>query len=169
MAQSLVLHGRTLDVVRAVTRDVAGKLKEDNERMREKADERNLYLLRGGKLKSSVFFFFHNIDFCWFSFLFFLSIPFPVIMPSTISAELLTSADVGRRTSSFNARRALLKSNPSLFISKTRLSVRQIPNTQIRHWEDAQTSGILCCQSFWVGGQNRIWGNLLLRTNLLAS
>jgi nucleolar protein 4 len=43
-----VLHGRTLDVVRAVTRDVAGKLKEDNERMREKADKRNLYLLREG-------------------------------------------------------------------------------------------------------------------------
>ena len=48
-------------------------------------------------------------------------------MPNTPSAELLTSADVERRTSSFNARRALLKSNPSLFISKTRLSVRQIP------------------------------------------
>lgn len=48
-------------------------------------------------------------------------------MPNTPSSELLTSADVERRTSSFNARRALLKSNPSLFISKTRLSVRQIP------------------------------------------
>jgi nucleolar protein 4 len=48
-------------------------------------------------------------------------------MPNTPSAELLTSADVERRTSSFNARRALLKSNPSLFISITRLSVRQIP------------------------------------------
>jgi len=48
-------------------------------------------------------------------------------MPNTPSAELLTSADVERRTSSFNARRALLKSNPSLFISATRLSVRQIP------------------------------------------
>ncbi|KAF8962114.1 hypothetical protein BDZ97DRAFT_1826443 [Flammula alnicola] len=90
LAQSLVLHGRTLDVVRAVTRDVAGKLKEDNERMREKADKRNMYLLREG-------------------------------------AENLTPAEVERRTSSFNARRALLKSNPSLFISKTRLSVRQIP------------------------------------------
>jgi nucleolar protein 4 len=43
-----VLHGRTLDVVRAVTRDVAGKLKEEGERMREKADKRNMYLLREG-------------------------------------------------------------------------------------------------------------------------
>ena len=48
-------------------------------------------------------------------------------MPNMPSAELLTSGDIERRTSSFNARRALLKSNPSLFISKTRLSVRQIP------------------------------------------
>lgn len=44
----MVLHGRTLDVVRAVTRDEAGKLKEEGEKQREKADKRNLYLLREG-------------------------------------------------------------------------------------------------------------------------
>ncbi|KAF8884427.1 hypothetical protein CPB84DRAFT_1838033 [Gymnopilus junonius] len=98
LAQSLVLHGRTLDVVRAVTRDVAGKLKEDGERAREKADKRNMYLLREG-----------------------------VILPNAPAAENLSPAEIERRTSSFNARRALLKSNPSLYISKTRLSVRQIP------------------------------------------
>ena len=48
LAQSLVLHGRTLDVARAVTRDVAQKLKDEGERAREKADKRNLYLLREG-------------------------------------------------------------------------------------------------------------------------
>ena len=117
LAQSLVLHGRTLDVVRAVTRDVAGKLKEDNERMREKADKRNLYLLREGGNEEPIFSFSNNV----------LISSFPVIMPNTPSAQLLTSADIERRTSSFNARRALIKSNPSLFISKTRLSVRQIP------------------------------------------
>lgn len=47
-AQSLVLHGRTLDVVRAVTRDEAGRLKEVGEKAREKADKRNMYLLREG-------------------------------------------------------------------------------------------------------------------------
>ncbi|KAG5652797.1 hypothetical protein H0H81_003627 [Sphagnurus paluster] len=98
LAQSLVLHGRTLDVVRAVTRDEAGKLREAGEKSREKADKRNMYLLREG-----------------------------VILPNTPAAETLTTADIERRTGSFNARRALLKSNPSLFISKTRLSVRQIP------------------------------------------
>ena len=50
-----------------------------------------------------------------------------MIMPNTPSAQYLTPAEVEKRTSSFNARRALLKSNPSLFISKTRLSIRQIP------------------------------------------
>jgi nucleolar protein 4 len=48
MAKSLVLDGRTLDVVVAVTRDVAGKLREDGERAREKKDKRNMYLLREG-------------------------------------------------------------------------------------------------------------------------
>lgn len=47
-AQSLVLLGRTLDVVRAVTRDEASKLREDGEKRREKADKRNIYLLREG-------------------------------------------------------------------------------------------------------------------------
>ncbi|CAK5264728.1 unnamed protein product, partial [Mycena citricolor] len=98
LAQSLVLQGRTLDVVRAVTRDVAGKLKEDGERQRQKADKRNMYLLREG-----------------------------VILPNTPAEETLSAADLERRTTSYNTRRALLKSNPALFISKTRLSIRQIP------------------------------------------
>lgn len=50
-----------------------------------------------------------------------------VILPNTPAADSLTPAEIERRTSSFNARRTLLRSNPSLFISKTRLSIRQIP------------------------------------------
>ncbi|KAI0826648.1 hypothetical protein BC628DRAFT_1419132 [Trametes gibbosa] len=98
MAQNLVLHGRTLDVSRAVTRDEASRLKEVGERQREKADKRNLYLLREG-----------------------------IILPNTPAAELLPSTEVEKRTTSFNARRALLRSNPSLYVSRTRLSVRQLP------------------------------------------
>ncbi|KAH9950747.1 RNA-binding domain-containing protein [Amylocystis lapponica] len=98
MAQSLVLQGRTLDVIRAVTRDEAGKLKEAGERQREKADKRNLYLLREG-----------------------------IILPSTPAAETMNPAEVEKRTQSYNARRALLRSNPSLYVSRTRLSVRQMP------------------------------------------
>jgi len=48
-------------------------------------------------------------------------------MPNTPAAETLTPIEVEKRTSSYNARRALLRSNPSLYISKTRLSIRQIP------------------------------------------
>ncbi|KAI8970566.1 hypothetical protein BD414DRAFT_252504 [Trametes punicea] len=98
IAQNLVLHGRTLDVSRAVTRDEASRLKEIGERQREKADKRNLYLLREG-----------------------------IILPNTPAAEALPPAEVEKRTQSFNARRALLRSNPSLFVSRTRLSVRQLP------------------------------------------
>jgi len=50
-----------------------------------------------------------------------------VILPNSPAAEALTPPEIERRTASFNARRALLKSNPSLFVSKTRLSIRQIP------------------------------------------
>ncbi|KAF9442502.1 RNA-binding domain-containing protein [Macrolepiota fuliginosa MF-IS2] len=98
LAQSLVLHGRTLDVVRAVTRDQASKLKEEGEKARQKADKRNMYLLKEG-----------------------------VILPNSPLAQDLAPAELERRTNSYNARRALLKSNPSLYISRTRLSVRQIP------------------------------------------
>jgi nucleolar protein 4 len=66
LARSLVLHGRTLDVVRAVTRDVAGRLKEEGERMREKADKRNMYLLREG---GESFFLLHMLHMLTFFFL----------------------------------------------------------------------------------------------------
>ncbi|KAI6045250.1 hypothetical protein EDC04DRAFT_134612 [Pisolithus marmoratus] len=98
IAKNLVLHGRTLDVVRAVTRDQAAKLKEEGEKAREKADKRNLYLLREG-----------------------------AVLPNTPAAETLPPAEVERRTNSFNSRRALLRSNPSLYVSRTRLSIRRIP------------------------------------------
>jgi nucleolar protein 4 len=48
-------------------------------------------------------------------------------MPNSPAAETLSPAEVEKRTRSHNARRQLLKSNPSLYISKVRLSVRQIP------------------------------------------
>ena len=50
-----------------------------------------------------------------------------MILPTTPAAETLPSVEVQKRTDSFTARRALLNSNPSLYVSKTRLSIRQIP------------------------------------------
>ncbi len=43
-----MIHGRTLAVSRAVTREVAGNLKEDAETARMKNDKRNTYLMREG-------------------------------------------------------------------------------------------------------------------------
>lgn len=48
-------------------------------------------------------------------------------MPNTPAAEHLPSSEVEKRTQSFNARKALLRSNPSLYVSRTRLSIRQLP------------------------------------------
>lgn len=98
LAHSLVLHGRTLSVTRAVTREDASRLKDEGERAREKADKRNLYLLREG-----------------------------VIFPNSPAAASLSPAELEKRNTSFGARRNMLKSNPSLFVSKTRLSIRQLP------------------------------------------
>ena len=44
----LVLQGRALDVTRAVSREQAEKLREAGQRLREKEDSRNLYLMREG-------------------------------------------------------------------------------------------------------------------------
>ncbi|KAG1813670.1 uncharacterized protein BJ212DRAFT_1482567 [Suillus subaureus] len=116
VAKSLVLHGRTLDVVRAVTRDQAGKLKDEGERRREKADKRNLYLLReGGK-----------VDFIVIPVIF-VNQNSPVILPNTPAASTIPPIELEKRTNSFTARRTMLRTNPSLYVSKTRLSVRQIP------------------------------------------
>jgi nucleolar protein 4 len=115
-AQSLVLHGRTLDVVRAVTREEAGKLKDAHEKAREKADKRNMYLLReGGELCLRYLFCNKNLN------------PPSVILPNTPAAESLSATEVQKRADSYSARRSLLASNPSLYVSKTRLSIRNMP------------------------------------------
>ena len=48
-------------------------------------------------------------------------------MANSPAADSLSAEELEKRTNSFNARRNLLKTNPSLYVSKTRLSVRQIP------------------------------------------
>jgi nucleolar protein 4 len=102
--------------VRAVTRDQAGKLKDEGEKRREKADKRNLYLLReGGK-----------VDFIVITVIF-VNQNSPVILPNTPAASTIPPVELEKRTNSFTARRTMLRTNPSLYVSKTRLSVRQIP------------------------------------------
>ena len=50
-----------------------------------------------------------------------------MIFPNSRAAQSLPAAEIEKRQASFNARRALLRNNPSLYISKTRLSIRQLP------------------------------------------
>ncbi|GAA5924541.1 mRNA-binding ribosome biosynthesis protein NOP4 [Sporobolomyces koalae] len=98
-ASRLTLHGRVIAAVAAVSKNDADKLREDRDKKgNTKTDRRNLYLMREG-----------------------------VIFPSWAIAKTLSAADMDARQSSFDARKGLLRSNPSLYISRTRLSVRQIP------------------------------------------
>ncbi|GAA97629.1 uncharacterized protein L969DRAFT_94770 [Mixia osmundae IAM 14324] len=97
-AKKLSLHGRVLGVSSAVSREQADKLREDRDKKSGKGDKRNFYLMREG-----------------------------VVVPGTPQAKLLTAADLEARQDSYDARKALLRSNPSLFVSRQRLSIRQLP------------------------------------------
>ncbi|KAG9031281.1 RNA recognition motif-containing protein [Tulasnella sp. JGI-2019a] len=98
LTSKLVLMGRTLSVTLAVTRDEAGHLRDAAEKQREKKDTRNLYLLREG-----------------------------VIFADTPAATLISPGELKRRLQAYEDRRASLRTNPSLYISRTRLSVRNLP------------------------------------------
>lgn len=92
------LHGRVLDVTLAVDRKQAKQIKDDNLSQKRKEDKRNLYLMREG-----------------------------VIFPDTPAAETLTPSELSKRQMSFSSRKKLVSNNPSLYISKTRLSIRNLP------------------------------------------
>jgi len=98
LAQKFTLQGRVLDVNRAVERNEANKLMEANALKKQKEDKRNIYLMKEG-----------------------------VIFPDTPAAATLSEAELRKRQMSYAARKKLLASNPSLFISKTRLSIRNLP------------------------------------------
>ncbi|MBW0491415.1 hypothetical protein O181_031130 [Austropuccinia psidii MF-1] len=98
LAAQLTLHGRVLGVSEAVSREQAEKLRIDRDKLGEGKDKRHLFLMREG-----------------------------VIFPNSYEAKALLPADLSARQQSFDERKALLRSNLSLFISYTRLSIRQIP------------------------------------------
>lgn len=97
-AASLTLHGRVLGISSAVSRDDADRLREDRDRKGAKKDRRSLYLLREG-----------------------------VFSPDSPEATSLSKTDMEARDASYEARKRLLRTNPSLFVSRTRLSIRQLP------------------------------------------
>ncbi|KAJ1914620.1 RNA recognition motif-containing protein [Mycoemilia scoparia] len=93
----LMVDGRLLLVSRAVGRKEAVKLAESGAVKRQK-DKRNLYLLREG-----------------------------TVFPNTPLAKLLSAEELNRQLAEYNKQKELLKKNPNLFLSKTRLSVRNLP------------------------------------------
>ncbi|CAG8576134.1 9125_t:CDS:2, partial [Dentiscutata heterogama] len=97
-ALKFTLHGRVLSIVKAVDRDEAHRLTEENKNKKQKEDRRNTYLIKEG-----------------------------VVFPNTPDAALLTPSEVAKRATSFSNRKNLLAKNPNLFISKTRLSLRNLP------------------------------------------
>ena len=98
MVSQFTLHGRVLNIVRAVNREKATQLEASARKTREKSDKRNTWLLRE-------------------------SVPFP----ATPMAARLSEGEREKRMRSFSMRRAQLGANPSLHVSKTRLSVHQLP------------------------------------------
>jgi nucleolar protein 4 len=48
-------------------------------------------------------------------------------LPNSPAAAMLAQVELEKRAQSYEARRRLLKTNPALFVSRTRLSVRQLP------------------------------------------
>ncbi|CAO3693386.1 unnamed protein product [Rhizopus stolonifer] len=92
------LHGRVLDVTLAVDRDQAKQIKDANLSQKRKEDKRNLYLMREG-----------------------------VVFPDTPAAETMTPTELSKRQMSFSSRKKLISNNPALYISKTRLSIRNLP------------------------------------------
>ncbi|CAG8819570.1 1218_t:CDS:2, partial [Cetraspora pellucida] len=97
-ALKFTLHGRVLSVVKAVDKDEARRLMEKNKNKRRKEDRRNTYLIKEG-----------------------------VVFPNTPDAASLPPLEVTKRAASSSVRKNLLAKNPNLFISKTRLSVRNLP------------------------------------------
>lgn len=92
------LHGRVLEVTLAVDRTQAKEIKDANLSQKRKEDKRNLYLMREG-----------------------------VVFPNTPAAETMTPAELSKRQLSFSSRKKLISSNPALYISRTRLSIRNLP------------------------------------------
>ncbi|KAI9782912.1 MAG: RNA recognition motif-containing protein [Geoglossum umbratile] len=96
------MDGRVLQVTRAVDRDEAAKLNEMGSELRNHrdTDRRRLFLLSEGTIPSN-------------------SPLYDMIAPS----------EIAMREASLKQRKALLQNNPSLHLSLTRLSVRNIPRS----------------------------------------
>ncbi|KAJ3104804.1 RNA recognition motif-containing protein [Phlyctochytrium planicorne] len=115
---SFFLGGRFLNLAIAVTRDDATKFAEENSAKRRANDKRHMYLLKEG-----------------------------MIYEKSDAAIGVPPLDLSKRQRSLTERKRLLDTNPSLFISRTRLSVRNL----VTKVTDAglKRAAILSVKRFW--------------------
>ncbi|KAI9203198.1 uncharacterized protein BJ171DRAFT_425619, partial [Polychytrium aggregatum] len=115
---AFILGGRFLNVTRAVQRDEATALAESGRRKRKESDKRNLYLMREG-----------------------------VIFPDSDAAKDIPPTELSKRQKSYSIRKRLLTVNPNLFISKTRLAIRNLSaKLDDLHLRQAATDSV---REFW--------------------
>ena len=94
------LHSKILQVSMALNKSELVVLEKTRAKQQSLQDPRNTYLLREG-----------------------------VIFPDSPAASLLPSKEVERRVEGYNLRKTQVSKNPNLFVSKTRLSIRNCPLT----------------------------------------
>ncbi|KAJ1937603.1 RNA recognition motif-containing protein, partial [Linderina pennispora] len=94
------LDGRVLSVAKAVDRGTANTLTTEGIKQRQSKDKRNTYLLKEG-----------------------------VIFPDTPAAQALAPADLEHHVKEYGQRKNQILKNPNLYLSKTRLSVHNIPRS----------------------------------------
>ncbi|KAJ3227574.1 RNA recognition motif-containing protein [Clydaea vesicula] len=92
-----VLAGRFLNISQAVSKTQAALISNEKTSIRQKEDRRNLYLMREG-----------------------------VIYPDSPAGMKMAPGEMSKRQASYTLRKKMLAENPNLFISKTRLSIRNL-------------------------------------------
>ncbi|KAJ1742243.1 RNA recognition motif-containing protein [Coemansia sp. RSA 989] len=95
-----MLDGRMLSVVKAVNRDRAHDLAVEGTQKRKSKDKRSAYLLKEG-----------------------------VIFPDTPAAALMAPADLEHHIKEYSVRKNQILKNPNLYMSRTRLTVHNIPRS----------------------------------------
>lgn len=97
LATPFHLNGRFLHVLPAVSRAKSEELGKQTRKELRTKDKRNVYLLREG-----------------------------LILAGTPAAEGLTKSELEKRQKGYDERKTSLEKNPNLFVSRTRLSVRNL-------------------------------------------
>lgn len=112
------LNGRLLNISWALSRSDATQAAKDGKARRRAEDKRNMYLITEG-----------------------------VIFPDSDEAKGMSPSELSRRQKSYTERKRLLALNPNLFMSKTRLSIRNL-NLKVDD-KLLQSSAQNAVNSFW--------------------